>query len=77
MKLAHEDDDHLLFWIDGKRGVEKSRPIELAGRAQLRERGLNAIDAEAETKVPVWRNFAQLVVRHELNRFAAEDADVA
>jgi hypothetical protein len=31
VKLAHEDDDHVFFRINGKFGIEESAPTKLAG----------------------------------------------
>jgi hypothetical protein len=33
VKLAHEDDDHVFFGINGKFGIEESAPTKLAGRS--------------------------------------------
>jgi len=38
VKLAHEDDDHVFFGINGKFGIEESAPPVLAGRSQFFER---------------------------------------
>src|ERR1700687_47619 len=77
IKLPHKDDDHLLFGVHGKGGVEKAAPIECAGSSQLLERRFHAFDAKAKTEGLVRSNFSQLIVGHELDGFAAQQADVA
>ena len=77
MKLAHENDDHFFLGINGERGVEKATPSVLPGCAQLGQRGLDSLNAEAETERLIGCYFPQLIVGHQFDGLAAENACVS
>jgi hypothetical protein len=36
VQLRHEEDNHLLFGVDGEVGIEKPSPVVLSRRSQFR-----------------------------------------
>src|SRR5271166_1000321 len=46
MKLRHEDNDHLFFRINRKRGVVKPSPLVFAGRAEFGEWSFDSVDSK-------------------------------
>src|SRR5215831_19285133 len=77
MQLRHENYDHLLFRINGEKGVEESSPPECADTSQFGQRTLDAIHAEAQAESHVRRNFSQLIMSHQFDRLSAEQARIA
>src|SRR5437867_1132033 len=77
VKLGHENDNHVFFRIDGERGVKEAAPADGADGTEFIERALCARNAKAKPEALVRVNFSKLVVRHELDCFAAEDSRAA
>src|SRR5437764_13654651 len=77
MQLCHEDDDHLLLGIDGERRIEESAPRIRTHRSKLRKRLLYALNSEAQPEALIRPNLSELIVRHQLDSFPAEQASVA
>jgi hypothetical protein len=73
MELSHEDDDHLLFWVDGEPGAKKTSPAELTSSPEFGKRRFHPFNAETKLECLV----LQLIVAHELNRPSLFDASLA
>src|SRR5947209_16595574 len=57
--------------------MEESAPRIRPRRSKLRERLLYAVDPESQPKALIRSDLSQLIVRHQLDGFAAEQASVA
>src|ERR1035437_8697603 len=77
MQLRHENDDHLLFRIDGEPRVEKPSPVVLACRPQFGEWGLDALYSEAQPEALLRADLPELILRHEFDGLAAQQMGVA
>ena len=64
MELGHKNRDHVFLRIDRESSVEESSPLILPGTAQLMQRRLLAVYAEAETEPLIGKLGAKLIMRH-------------